>query len=406
MDADMARYRPYLDWLDGEAGGMAALVEAWAEISSGTANIAGLERMADELTCAFAPLGGAAERVPLPPATVIGADGEPREVRHGDLLRFTRRPEAPRQVLLAIHYDTVYGVDHPFRHCRRLDPETLNGPGVADAKGGIVVMLYALAALERSPFAGGLGWRVVLNPDEETGSLASAPVMAAAARGAEFGMLFEPALEDGTMAGARKGSGNFTLVVRGCAAHAGRDFERGRNALTALAAAVGEIDALNGRRSGATFNPGRIEGGGPVNVVPDLALLRFNVRVAEPADADWAAAALEAVTGRLRTRDGIRAELHGGFNRPPKPRDAATLRLMEWVGRLGADLGIPIGWRDTGGCCDGNNLAAAGLANVDTLGARGGSIHSADEFVRLDSLAERAKLSALMLMRAGAGERI
>ncbi|HEV7371725.1 hydrolase [Arenibaculum sp.] len=402
----MARYRPYLDWLDGEAGGMAALVEAWAEIGSGTANIAGLERMADELTCAFAPLGGAAERVPLPPVSVIGADGEPREVRHGDLLRFTRRQEAPRQVLLAIHYDTVYGIDHPFQHCRRLDPDTLNGPGVADAKGGIVVMLYALAALERSPFAGGLGWRVVLNPDEETGSLASAPVLATAARGAEFGMLFEPALEDGTMAGARKGSGNFTLVVRGRAAHAGRDFERGRNALTALAAAVGEIDALNGRRPGVTFNPGRIEGGGPVNVVPDLALLRFNVRVAEPADASWAAAELEAVTGRLRNRDGIRAELHGGFNRPPKPRDGATRRLMEWVGRLGADLGIPVGWRDTGGCCDGNNLAAAGLPNVDTLGARGGSIHSADEFVRLDSLAERAKLSALMLMRAGAGERI
>jgi glutamate carboxypeptidase len=406
MNADTARYHPYLDWLDGEADAMAALVEAWAGIGSGSDDLPGLERMADALEGAFAPLGAAAERLPLAPVVAIGADGEPKEMRHGDLLRFVRRPDVPRQVLLAIHYDTVYGADHPFRHCRRLGPDVLNGPGVADAKGGIAVMLYALAALERSPFAGGVGWRVVLNPDEETGSLASAPLLAGTARGAEFGMLFEPALEDGTMAAARKGSGSFTLVVRGRAAHAGRDFACGRNALTALAAAVGDIDALNGRRPGVTFNPGRIDGGGPVNVVPELALLRLNVRVVDPADAAWAAAELETVAGRLRARDGIRAELHGGFNRPPKPCDPATRRLMDWVGRIGADLGMAVGWRDTGGCCDGNNLAAAGLANIDTLGVRGGAIHSADEFVRLDSLVERAKLSAAMLMRVGAGERI
>jgi glutamate carboxypeptidase len=84
--------------------------------------------------------------------------------------------------------------------------------------------------------------------------------------------------------------------------------------------------------------------------------------------------------------------------------DAASLALFEAVRRCGADLGQAIGWQATGGCCDGNNLAEAGLAVVDTLGVRGGAIHSRDEFLITDSLVERAQLTGLLLMRLASGE--
>ena len=96
----------------------------------------------------------------------------------------------------------------------------------------------------------------------------------------------------------------------------------------------------------------------------------------------------------------MHCHVHGGFNRPPKPLDPAATRLFELVQGCGAALGLPpIGWNATGGVCDGNNIAACGIPVVDTMGPRGGAIHSADEFLIVDSLAERARLSALTMMR-------
>jgi len=152
-------------------------------------------------------------------------------------------------------------------------------------------------------------------------------------------------------------------------------------------------------RDGLSVNPAKIEGGGPNNIVPDLAVLRFNIRPTDSADAAWATARLAEVAAAVAVAHDVVITTEGGFARPPKPLDANQLRLFELVRDCGDALGLPIGWRDTGGVCDGNNLAATGLAVVDTLGVRGGAIHSADEFMLVDSLAERARLSALLLMR-------
>ena len=95
----------------------------------------------------------------------------------------------------------------------------------------------------------------------------------------------------------------------------------------------------------------------------------------------------------------MRIQSHGSFNRPPKPIDAGAAKLLALVKDSGAALGLAIGWKATGGVCDGNNIAAAGVAVVDTMGARGGAIHSADEFLLVDSLAERAALSALTVLK-------
>lgn len=265
-------------------------------------------------------------------------------------------------------------------------------------------MLHALMALERSPWAENLGWQVLLNPDEEIGSVASDPLLKAAAQGKMLGLVYEPALADGTLAGARKGSGNFTLVVRGRAAHAGRNPEEGRNAIVALADITQRVFALNGQREGLTLNPAKLEGGGALNVVPDLAILRFNIRTREAADEAWVLGELHKLVDEWANKDGYHAELHGHFTRKPKPMAPAVKAVFDLVQQCGAELGLTIGIKPSGGCCDGNNLWHHGLPNVDTLGVRGANIHSAEEVAYLDSFAERAQLSALILMKLARGD--
>lgn len=368
----------------------------WAAINSGSRNLAGLAAMADALEPVLGALGPV-RRVAPTPVSAVDAAGTPRPLAHGDNLHLVVRPDAPVRVLLTGHIDTVFAADHSFQTCRRVDATTINGPGTADMKGGIAVMLAALEAIETSPFADAIGYEVVLNSDEEVSSLGSGALLRDAALRCHLGLTYEPALPDGTLAGARKGSGNFAAVVRGIAAHAGREPEKGRNALIAAADLALRLAALV--RDGLSVNPAKIDGGGPNNIVPDLAVLRFNVRPATLADQAAAEDAIAEAVAAVAARHDVGITLDGGFARPPKPIDANQRRLFDLVRDCGSAIGLGVGWRDTGGVCDGNNLAATGLAVVDTMGVRGGAIHSDAEFMLTDSLVERARLSALVLMR-------
>ena len=389
-----------LDWIADQRDAMVARVVEWASVNTGTYNAAGVDELVDRLIAAAAPLGGTVADVPLPPHRTILADGSTVDRPLGRALSVRKRPDAARRALLVIHTDTVFGPDHPFQRVRQLDDRTLNGPGVADAKGGLVVLLTALAAFERSDVADRLGWEVVLNPDEEVGSPSSAPLLRAAAGRNHVGLVFEPAHADGTMVGERKGSGNFAVTVRGRAAHAGRDFHHGRNAVAAAAEVAVAVSALSGSVPGLTVNVGRIDGGGPTNVVPDRAVVHFNVRLPAHDQADRAVAdlrrAVDAVAGG---RDGITAELAGSFTSPPRPMDVATTRLYQQVAAAGRDLGQTITWHASGGVSDANTLAAAGLVTVDTLGPCGGGLHSDGEFLLVDTLVPRARLATLLLMK-------
>src|SRR4051812_28213609 len=191
-------------------------VLAWSAINSGSRNLGGLERMADVLTDAFAALPGVLRLDKAEPVASVDSAGRPVDVEHGRHLHLTVRPMAPVQLLFTGHMDTVFAIDHAFQETRWLEDRVLNGPGVADMKGGIAVMLAALKSVERSPNADRIGYEVVINSDEEVGSLSSAPFLARSAAGKKAALTYEPAaLPDGTLAGARPGSGNFTFVVRG-----------------------------------------------------------------------------------------------------------------------------------------------------------------------------------------------
>jgi glutamate carboxypeptidase len=385
------------------AADMLLQVETWSEINSGSRNLEGLATVGARLAGAFADLPGEIEMLEAAPVDAIDGAGKAYSIEHGRNLRLTVRPDAPVQLLFTGHMDTVFGVDHPFQALKWLDPgKVLNGPGVADMKGGIAVMLAALRAVEASPLADQLGYEVIINSDEEVGSLGSAALIAEAARGKRAALTYEPsALPDGTLAGARPGSGNFSFTVTGRSAHAGRNPEDGRNAIVAAADLALRLKAAMG--PGLSVNPAKIEGGSPNNVVPDLAVLRVNLRPATLDDQAWAQSLIDGAVAEVASEHDLQIHVHGHFARPPKPITPETEALFGLVKRAGADLGQQIGWQSTGGVCDGNNIAACGVPVIDTMGVRGGSIHSMEEYLIVESLAERAALSALTILRLAEG---
>ncbi|GFM28476.1 hydrolase [Novosphingobium sp. PY1] len=367
----------------------------WAAINSGTGNLVGLAAMASRLADAFAVLPGEVSLVEPAPVEKVDATGQTHEVAHGRHLVVSVRPAARRRVILTGHMDTVYAKDHPFQTCDWLDDNTLHGPGTADMKGGLSLMLAGLEAYER----GGptLGYDVMINADEETGSLSSAPLIARLAEGKLAALTYEPALPGGIMARSRPGSGNYAAVITGKSAHAGRNPEDGRNAVVAASDLAMRLAA--GKREGLSVNPARIEGGAPNNTVPDLAIVHFNIRPRTPELAEHARQMIEAAIADVSVRHEVQIHLHGGVSRPPKQVGERTEKLFGLVSQAAADLGQAMTWKDTGGVCDGNNIAACGVPVIDTMGACGGAIHSPDEFLLADSLDARAQLTALVMHR-------
>ena len=382
---------------------MLGQVLGWSAINSGSRNLQGLAEMAECLADAFAALPGELRLVEAAPVEEVSPGGEVRQVEHGRNLHLILRPDAPVQLLFTGHMDTVYGADHPFQQTHWIEEGMLGGPGVADMKGGLAVMLAALNAVEASGAAPQLGYEIIINSDEEVGSPGSAKLIAAAAQGKQAALTYEPAaLPDGTLAGARPGSGNFSFLIRGRSAHAGRNPEDGRNAI--VAASELALRLSMSKTPGLSINPARIDGGSPNNVVPDLAILRVNMRPVTGDDQEIAQRLIEKAVSETAEEHQVYIEIHGGFGRPAKPITGEAEQLLHLVRKAGADLGQAISWQPTGGVCDGNNIAACGVPVVDTMGVRGGKIHSMEEYLIVDSLKERAALSALTILRlAGVG---
>ncbi len=375
---------------------MLAQVERWARINSGTANLDGLARMAQELSEAFSALPGEIALEEPAPVTAVDASGKETAVQNGKHFVLRVRPEAQRRFILTGHMDTVFPADHPFQELTWLDDEVLNGPGTADMKGGLAIILASLTALEQIEAWQQVGYDVLINADEETGSLSSAPLIEELAQGKYAALTFEPAATpEGTLAHARGGSGNYSLTVTGKSAHAGRNPHDGRNAIVAASTLAVRLKEL--QRDDISVNPAKIDGGAANNVVPDHAVLRFNIRPKEPAAAERFEAEMHALIGEVKQAQEVDIAIHGGISRPPKPVDRKAQALFDLVRECGAELGQEIDWKSTGGVCDGNNIAATGVPVVDTMGVRGGKIHSPDEFMIAPSLAERAALAAMVL---------
>lgn len=381
--------------LDASGPAFRRRLERWCSINSGSDHAAGLGRMLATLREDFAAAFPHA-RCSTP---ALGDTG-----LHALLV--SCRTAAPRRILLNGHYDTVYGATHPFQQVSPTpDPDVLRGPGVIDMKGGIAVLLAALETFEASPAAasGTLGWDVLLAPDEETGSTAIAPLYASIARDFLLGLVFEPAASRGNLVRRRMGTGTLTATCHGRAAHAGRARAEGRNAIVALSRFLIAADGLPDAIPGTLLNVGRIEGGGAVNIVPDLAVAELNLRTSSAGDETAARAFLQSAADAVNATEGFRLEVQGRLNRPPLEVSADRESAFLLWKASAADLGIDLDWVDVGGGSDANLLAAAGLPCLDGLGPVGGDLHSDREWVRLSSLPERARVASLVLLRLASG---
>lgn len=392
--------------IDKEYEAMKAMLIDLAEINSYSYNLVGLDKVRAKIKETFLELEKNTPGLKLlieEPVLddELSIDSKGNEVKNKlakclSIKKLSAKKGA-RKILLMGHMDTVFPEDSGFDSCHDIDDKTMNGPGVSDLKGGLVVMLKALEHFEKSLEAENIEWQVFLNSEEEIGSPGSQKYFPELAETNELGLIYEPSLSDGSIAYRRKGTGNYQLVVRGKAAHVGREFEKGASAILASAEFICQANKLNS--GNVIINFGKIQGGGPLNVVPDLAITGINVRIENNEDGVLVEKELEKLVEELNSQEGIEAKLYGKINRKPKIPNQKLDELFSIVENAAKELGQEVSRKNTGGCCDGNNLYEYGLVNIDTLGVRGGKIHSFDEFVCLDSLTERAKLSCLVLQK-------
>jgi glutamate carboxypeptidase len=295
-----------------------------------------------------------------------------------------------RPVLLLGHFDTVWPVGTLERMPCRRDGDRLYGPGAFDMKTGIALGVTAVNALAATGTAHP-PITMLWTTDEEIGSGTSRSLIEAEAQHARAVLVLEPSLPGGAVKTARKGCGEYELIVHGVAAHAGVDPARGASAIHELAAQIGAIERLQDLTRGVSVNIGVVSGGTRPNVVAEEARAVIDVR----APARDAADAVDAALRRLQpVRPGTRLTIRGGFDRPPMERTPACVRLFEKAQAIAAVLGYQLGEGATGGGSDGNFTAALGVPTLDGLGAIGDGAHAAHEHVDASALPWRAALVA------------
>jgi glutamate carboxypeptidase len=387
----------FLELIDNRFDEMRGRLESFANLNTHTYNLKNLDVAIDQLQEMFSELEpDEINQYDLSPIDSINFKGEIKQLNHGKVLRLRKRQNAETKILLCGHYDTVYPKDHDFQKVT-INGNKMMGPGVLDMKGGLMTMLYALLAYENSDIKNKIGWEVLILPDEEVGSIASSSYLGTSAKNNDIGLLYEPALPDGSIVKSRKGVGSYTMVFRGVSAHAGRCFNDGLNAFYGVSDFINWSKNMMEINKDLIINLGKVEGGGPNNVVPDLAIARFNARVSTKKQRTEFEHQLEIFNRRMRKKyPGT--ELHGKFTSPPKPYSAKAKQIVNGLQKCAEQLNMPkIKLIATGGASDGNKLNGFGLPNIDSLGPIGDGMHSRDEYVLIDSIKQRTKLSALYL---------
>jgi glutamate carboxypeptidase len=279
----------------------------------------------------------------------------------------------------------------------------LTGPGVYDMKAGLTQIVFALRALRQLKLSPDVTPLVFVNTDEEIGSEESSPKIIRLARVACRAFVMEPSLGlAGQLKTARKGVGQFTVHIKGKAAHAGLNPEMGASAILELSHVVQELFALNDPGRGTTVNVGVIDGGLRPNVVAPQSRAVVDVRVATNEEAQRIDAAINGLQPRT---PNVTLQITGGIKRPPLERTPGNQQLWQLAQGLGQQLGMELEEGTAGGASDGN-LTSLYIPTLDGLGAVGDGAHASHEFVYVDKLPERAALLALLLLAPNAASRL
>ena len=375
-------------------------------LPTGGYNRPALDETRERLASRLSVLGANFELVPgVPKPDWLWGGSPAADVPPTAVCRRTGGTQRGR-VLIAGHLDTVHDPGGDFRELNiRTDGRTATGPGCVDMKGGLVIAAAALEVLEECGVPA--AWTFLMNSDEETGTYHSEGAIRAECARHDWGLALEPALPGGELAVERMGSGQFVIEAYGRAAHVGRDFAAGVSAVTALAERLVAVGGMADAAAGRIVSVGPIRGGVATNAVPDRAWAWGNVRYPTPEVGEEIGAMLDALAtpgaGGGAEGEVPRVVVRRSFNRPAKPLIPATRRLAEQAREVAEGLGQRLAFGKTGGVCDGNIMQDAGLPTIDTLGVRGGGLHTPDEWIDLSSLVERCQLLAVLIARLSAG---
>ncbi len=373
----------FLDFAQRERRAIAALIRQMVECESPSSDPAAVDRFVDLVSDTVAPFA------------------DVRTMRGGrfgrNLICEFRLPGRKKngQVLALGHSDTVWAVGTlrtmPFREAEG----RLWGPGVLDMKSGVAFFIFAMRALRELEVPVPSRVLMQLNSDEEVGSDVSRALTERNAARSKAVLVLEPATGlEGKLKTARKGVGDFTVTVRGKAAHSGVDFSAGASAVLELARQIEKIATFTDLKRGITVNPGVIAGGTRSNVVAAEARAEVDMRVVRLKDAPM----LERKFRALRPFDKRCAiKVTGGLNRPPMERSAGIVRLFRMAQSLGREIGLELEESLTGGGSDGNFTAAMGVPTLDGLGAAGEGAHAARESILIDQIAPRTALLAKLV---------
>jgi glutamate carboxypeptidase len=378
-DEELTRVR---DWLAAALPEFLTDLERLVNIDCGSHTPEGVNEVAGWLAARLAELGAEVEVVPGRALgdTVVGRIGE-----------------GGRTTLLVGHMDTVFGPGTVAARPFRIEDGRALGPGVSDMKAGLLAGLYALRALRAVAWPEAARFVLIGNPDEELASPESTPVIEREARGADAAFVLECARANGDIVSSRKGVMDLHVRIRGRAAHAGVEPEKGRSAIVEAAHKTLALTALNGRWPGVTVNVGVISGGTRPNVVPEEAMLHIDLRAIEPATMDLAEAEIERICASTTVPD-VSCELERGGRFGPMVRSEGTARLAETAIALAARLGFELRDAATGGGSDAGTLSGLGVPVLDGLGPIGGNDHAPGEYLEIDSIVPRTALLAALLL--------
>jgi glutamate carboxypeptidase len=304
--------------------------------------------------------------------------------------RASRKP-----VLLLGHYDTVYPLGTLANMPCKIENERLHGPGVLDMKSGIALMLHAIEALQAWHGELPRPVTVFLVSDEEVGSYSSRKITERLAKESAGVLVLEPAAGlRGAVKTARKGVGEYTLRVKGVAAHAGLDPGKGHSAILELARQIAVIAKMNNLRQGVSVNPGVIQGGTRSNVVAAEASALIDVRIKRAAQA----AGIHRKLRSLKPFDKhCKLEITGNINRLPMERTAGVAALYKRAQQIASQVKWNLEEASVGGGSDGNFTAGMGIPTLDGLGGVGEGAHAVHEFIVISELPRRALLLAGMI---------
>ncbi|MCL7746906.1 M20 family metallopeptidase [Halalkalibacter alkaliphilus] len=363
---------------------MLGLLENLVNIDSGSYYKVGVDQIGKVLLPYFIELGFDVQRV--------------KQNEVGDHLILRHSEKQRSSILIVAHMDTVFEEGTAMARPFSIKDGRAYGPGVIDMKASLVSVIYALRYLKDIGSVAYKDVQVILNSDEETGSLTSRPIIEKEAIGKSYALIMEPARRDGSVVTERRGSGRFTIEVHGKAAHSGIEPEKGRSAIEELAHKIVKLHELNDHEQGISVNVGIIEGGDAVNTVSAMAVGHIDVRVATLQQAEEMEHKIEKVCASSDV-SGTEIELTGDMRRPPMLKNKKIEELFQIVRNVALELGIDLKDTKTGGGSDASFTSAMGIPTIDGLGPIGGHAHSEKEYLVISSLTERTLLLAKVIER-------